>query len=71
MESSYSDMSPIIFPKGFTRDYLDGKIDEHQMKEKIIGFQGRVPHAQMTKVMKSIQPKRQNGKFLLCEDVPQ
>jgi phosphate acetyltransferase len=32
----YEDMSPVIFPQGFTRDYLDGKISELFLKEKIL-----------------------------------
>lgn len=28
-------MSPVLFPKGFTRDYLDGKIEESTLQEKI------------------------------------
>lgn len=36
LESAYEDMSPVIFPQGFTRDYLDGKIDVAVLKKKII-----------------------------------
>lgn len=32
---SYQDMSPVIFPRGFTRDYLDGKIDHSLLERKI------------------------------------
>ncbi len=28
-------MSPVLFPKGFTRDYLDHKVDERQLAENI------------------------------------
>ncbi len=35
LPSDYADMSPVIFPRGFTRDYLDGKISENTLKEKI------------------------------------
>src|SRR5690606_20867045 len=28
-------MSPVLFPKGFTRDYLDGKIDEKDLRKRI------------------------------------
>lgn len=31
----YEDMSPVLFPRGFTRDYLDGKIDHGELIEKI------------------------------------
>lgn len=34
--SNWSDMSPVIVPSGFTREYLDGKITEESMKNKII-----------------------------------
>lgn len=36
LEDSYADMSPVLFPRGFTRDYLDGKIDEKELESKII-----------------------------------
>jgi phosphate acetyltransferase len=35
LPSQYEDMSPVIFPQGFTRDYLDGKISEETLKTKI------------------------------------
>jgi len=35
LSAHYEDMSPVIFPKGFTRDYLDGKINERALREKI------------------------------------
>lgn len=35
LDSSEACMSPILFPRGFTRDYLDGKIDHHAMVNKI------------------------------------
>lgn len=35
LAARYEDMSPVIFPGGFTRNYLDGKIDAEQLKEKI------------------------------------
>lgn len=35
LPARYEDMSPVIFPKGFTRDFLDGKIDSHLLKDKI------------------------------------
>lgn len=31
----YQEMSPVLFPRGFTRDYLDGKIDHAHLIEKI------------------------------------
>lgn len=36
LPSDYEDMSPVIFPRGFTRDYLDGKVDSEVLKEKIV-----------------------------------
>ncbi|WP_420420935.1 phosphotransacetylase family protein [Simkania sp.] len=35
LQDDYSLMSPVLFPRGFTRDYLDGKIEESSMQEKI------------------------------------
>ncbi len=35
LPSRYEDMSPVIFPQGFTRDFLDGKISEKELSEKI------------------------------------
>ena len=31
----YEEMSPVLFPRGFTRDYLDGKIDHVDLLAKI------------------------------------
>lgn len=31
----YEEMSPVLFPRGFTRDYLDGKVDRKDLVEKI------------------------------------
>jgi dethiobiotin synthase len=31
----YEEMSPVLFPRGFTRDYLDGKIDKKDLIAKI------------------------------------
>ncbi len=28
-------MSPVLFPRGFTRDYLDGKVDHRELTERI------------------------------------
>jgi len=36
LQDDYPLMSPVLFPRGFTRDYLDGKIEESSMQEKII-----------------------------------
>lgn len=35
LPSEYADMSPVIFPKGFTRDYLDEKIKTEDLIDKI------------------------------------
>lgn len=35
LKSSYEEMSPVLFPPGFTRDYLDGKIDRDALAQKI------------------------------------
>lgn len=31
----YQDMSPVVMPSGYTRDFLDGKITEEQQLERI------------------------------------
>lgn len=31
----YKDMSPVIFPDGFTRDFIDGKVTEAQLAASI------------------------------------
>jgi phosphate acetyltransferase len=36
LPAHYEDMSPVIFPRGFTRDYLDGKVDSEALKGKIV-----------------------------------
>jgi len=33
--SSYSEMSPVLIPKGFTRSYLDKQVSEELLREKI------------------------------------
>ncbi|MBS0620392.1 MAG: AAA family ATPase [Verrucomicrobia bacterium] len=35
LNSSYEAMSPVLIPSGFTRDYLDGKIEKNALLEKI------------------------------------
>lgn len=35
LKDDYSTMSPVLFPRGFTRDFLDGKVDENTLREKI------------------------------------
>lgn len=36
LPDSYEEMSPVLFPRGFTRDYLDGKVDHNQLTHKIL-----------------------------------
>lgn len=36
LTDSYEEMSPLLLPSHFTRDYLDGKISVHSLKEKIL-----------------------------------
>lgn len=33
--SPYHDMSPVLFPPGFTRDFLEGKVSTQNLKERI------------------------------------
>jgi BioD-like phosphotransacetylase family protein len=35
IKDSYENMSPVLFPREFTRDYLDGKVSHHLLIEKI------------------------------------
>ncbi|HSX38357.1 MAG TPA: AAA family ATPase [Chlamydiales bacterium] len=35
LKEDYDKMSPVLFPKGFTRDFLDGKVDRQSLIEKI------------------------------------
>lgn len=35
LKQNEATMSPVLFPRGFTRDYLDGKISEEEMQQKI------------------------------------
>lgn len=49
LPAHYSDMSPVIFPRGFTRDYLDGKVSESALKEKVVqAFQKISEHNDFT-----------------------
>jgi phosphate acetyltransferase len=44
-------MSPVLFPRGFTRDYLDGKIDHPAMVDKIFrAFRAIADHHDVTVV---------------------
>lgn len=42
LSSSYSDMSPVILPNGFTRQYLDGEISEADLLIKIRSSYSRI-----------------------------
>jgi len=35
LHDSYEEMSPVLFPRGFTRDYLDGKVETNDLMQKI------------------------------------
>lgn len=35
LPSRYEDMSPVIFPRGFTKSFLDGKVTETELRKKI------------------------------------
>jgi dethiobiotin synthetase len=35
LQDSYEEMSPVLFPRGFTRDYLDGKVETNDLIQKI------------------------------------
>lgn len=36
LQDPYEEMSPVLFPRGFTRDYLDGKVDHEDLVGKIL-----------------------------------
>lgn len=36
LQDDYSNMSPVLFPRGFTRDFLDGNVNEVELQEKIV-----------------------------------
>ena len=36
LKTPYLEMSPVLFPSGFTRDYLDGKVSTTDLEEKIL-----------------------------------
>lgn len=36
LQASYQDMSPVLLPSGFTRDFLDNKTTTEALKEKIV-----------------------------------
>lgn len=42
LESSWQDMSPVILPQGFTRDFLDGKIKSEALYKQIEGAFERI-----------------------------
>ncbi|HSX26548.1 MAG TPA: AAA family ATPase [Chlamydiales bacterium] len=35
LDDPYEEMSPVLFPRGFTRDYLDGNVNHEELVEKI------------------------------------
>ena len=35
LSDDYTTMSPVLFPRGFTRDFLDGKVNEEELGQKI------------------------------------
>lgn len=36
LQDPYEEMSPVLFPRGFTRDYLDGKVNGSELRAKIV-----------------------------------
>ncbi len=42
LSAELGDMSPVLFPRGFTRDFLDGKISEELLVSKIMGAYERI-----------------------------
>lgn len=35
LPQNYADMSPVLFPKGFTRSFLDGEVDEKELHNRV------------------------------------
>jgi len=52
LTDSYEHMSPVLFPKGFTRDYIDGKVTLDNLKSAILS---------------SHQALKQSSDFILAE----
>ncbi|POM80466.1 hypothetical protein PHPALM_1695, partial [Phytophthora palmivora] len=52
VDKEYKDMSPVIFPDGFTRDFIDGKVTSQQLMDSI-----RVAHKNLY----------EQSDFLICE----
>lgn len=49
LKSDYSDMSPLLLPSGFTRDYLDGKYEDSHLRDNIrLAFQKIVSSHDLT-----------------------
>jgi hypothetical protein len=49
LTDAYEEMSPVLLPRGFTRDYLDGKVNHQHLVEKIThSFQVITSRYQMT-----------------------
>lgn len=42
LKSEFGDMSPVILPSGFTRDYLDGKINPQHLEKNILNAFKRI-----------------------------
>jgi phosphate acetyltransferase len=36
LDDPYEEMSPVLLPRGFTRDYLDGKVNHDELSQKIV-----------------------------------
>jgi len=45
LESSWENMSPVIIPRGFTRNFLDGQVDENALLNKIVQSYDQVTNA--------------------------
>ncbi len=49
LQDPYEEMSPVLFPRGFTRDYLDEKVDHQDLVQKILrSFQAITSRNAMT-----------------------
>ncbi|KAL7559015.1 hypothetical protein ACA910_016361 [Epithemia clementina (nom. ined.)] len=41
----YQDMSPVLIPKGYTKDYVDGKISQNQQQSQVLNSYHRIAQA--------------------------
>lgn len=45
LQASWEDMSPVLIPSGFTKNYIDGTVSNNELKEKIISSYQKIEAA--------------------------